>query len=176
MKEQEELRSTCTFTPEINRPETDRNVPQAMRTPRCAALSLSVRSLPAARAPGGGALWHTYAQLESATVGPPTQVEPRYLEPAKPRPAPPEVVEGESELKECTFRPHVNPIAPHMGNAQLYTAESAWERLARSKGANISALNLSVTVGADKVGGADTPLASADDARRAPLPITSRCC
>jgi hypothetical protein len=103
-------------------------------------------------------------------------VEPRYLEPAKPRPAPPEVVEGESELKECTFRPHVNPIAPHMGNAQLYTAESAWERLARSKGANISALNLSVTVGADKVGGTDTPVASADDARRAPLPITSRCC
>ena len=70
MKEQEELRSTCTFTPEINRPETDRNVPQAMRTPRRAARAHPLPS--GRRAPEGGALWHTYAQLESATVGPTT--------------------------------------------------------------------------------------------------------
>ena len=60
MKEQEELRSTCTFTPEINRPETDRNVPQAMRSaaPRRTGPSAPFRS---SRARGRSTVAHICA-------------------------------------------------------------------------------------------------------------------
>lgn len=107
-KEEEELRTECTFEPKINR-NRDATPVRA----RYLDHTQSSRQAGSRAGPGAGA-----GSAYGSASGVPS---------ARPSPLP-------SGMEECTFTPQVNPPPSHMGSVQLYLQADPFERLSRTRG------------------------------------------